>query len=275
MPRALRRLRARHAGRARRPRATTGAFCSVAVDDVLGGQLAVEHLLEHRATADRLRRRPVQDPPGRRPARRAPAGRRRAARARRSRPSRPHALTRARGPTPPARRLAGLRGGRAPGRGVLRQRPDRPGGAAGAEHAWRDSGPERHRDRRLRRHRVRRRRQSCRCHRCGSRAQLIGATAVQILLEEADDPHLSRATWCSSPSSSCGRRRRPRRQGSDAAPTMARRVREPPALPAASRGAARARRAVATPSSFMVRTTCSERISIVRSTPARPPAMSP
>ena len=36
------------------------SFCSVAVDDVLGGRIAVEHLLDRGHTARRLRRRPVQ-----------------------------------------------------------------------------------------------------------------------------------------------------------------------------------------------------------------------
>ena len=41
--------------------------CSVTVDDVLGGRLAVDHLLEHGPAPDRAGRRPCRHPPGRRP----------------------------------------------------------------------------------------------------------------------------------------------------------------------------------------------------------------
>ena len=51
-----------------------GAFCSVAVDDELGGRLAVEHLARARPHAGRLHRRARHDRPGARP----PRGARRA-----------------------------------------------------------------------------------------------------------------------------------------------------------------------------------------------------
>ena len=54
------------------------SFSSVSVDDVAGGAMAVEHLIETGPAAHRVRRRTVRDPPGRRPARRRAAGRRRA-----------------------------------------------------------------------------------------------------------------------------------------------------------------------------------------------------
>ena len=44
--------------------------CSVAVDNVLGGRLATEHLVERGSPADRLRRRSLLAPAGHRPARR-------------------------------------------------------------------------------------------------------------------------------------------------------------------------------------------------------------
>ena len=51
----------------------TSLLCSVAVDDVLGGHLAVEHLLDRGHDTHRLRRRARVDRPGARPARRARA----------------------------------------------------------------------------------------------------------------------------------------------------------------------------------------------------------
>ena len=49
-----------------------GEHCSVAVDDVLGGEVALTHLIELGHERDRLRRRPEHDRPGHRPARRRP-----------------------------------------------------------------------------------------------------------------------------------------------------------------------------------------------------------
>ena len=101
--------------------------CSVAVDDVLGGRLAVEHLLDQRPRADRLRRRPDADRPGARPPRRAPGG----ARGRRARRRADlvridtAALSVGEG-RQAGERLAGLPGAPPPDRGVLRQRPARP-----------------------------------------------------------------------------------------------------------------------------------------------------
>ena len=146
------------------------SFCSVAVDDLLGGRLAVEHLVDRGHDADRLRRRPDGARPGPRPARGRPRGLGR-------RPGAAEAdltvvttasLDVAAGREAGAR-LAGLPSAAPPHGGVLRQRPDRPR-AAPARDRQRHPGARGPRHRRLRRHRVRRRGRRTRSPRCASLA---------------------------------------------------------------------------------------------------------
>ena len=174
--------------------------CSVAVDDVSGGRLAVAHLLDHRPPADRLRRMAAGRRPGDRPARRRPRGdgRRRAPRDR--------SAARCRPPRSPSR---GARGGAGAGRHAARAGARRRSSASTT--CWRSgcmqqvlrvraAGARRRRHRRLRRHRLR--------HGGGGAAH-VGAPAPQPPRppRRRAAPRRDRAirgtatrTWCSSPS---------------------------------------------------------------------------
>ena len=159
------------------------AFSSVAVDDVVGGRLAVRHLSTWAAggSPTSAARR---DPPGARPAAAAPGKRS---------PRRPASSSR--WSQPGADRAGGPRGGRVirerpprrPARRDLRrQRSARHRDPPGADAAGRPAGPRGHRADRLRRHRLR---PSAVVPLSSIRqpTQSIGATAIDLLLAATED----------------------------------------------------------------------------------------
>ena len=105
-------------------------------------------------------------------------------------------------------------------------------------------------------------------------SQLIGATAVQILLEEAADPTLEPRQVVFQPELVVRESTRARSPGAAAHVArgyLARGTNRSSWVTWPGSSSSRE----ATPSRRIVRATCSPRISIVRSTPSRPPAMRP
>ena len=166
------------------------AWCSVAVDDKLGGELAVAHLLEQGHERIAFAGGPLHAAAGRRPPRRARAARWRPPGGRRA------TLVVLETDAHDVRRRARGRGAAdrparepAPDRDLLRQRPGRPRRAP-ALHARGRRRARGRRDRRLRRHRVRDR---------GRRAPDLGAPAARtssagrptelLIAETTEDEH--------------------------------------------------------------------------------------
>ena len=184
----LRRASARHPRVLVDRLASTKSYTSVAVDDVMGGTLALDHLLD----VGRRKLAFVGGPMTIEQVRNRLAGARAAIAERGAGTLDVYELGAMNTASArPVAELIAASGGQATRRRLRGQRPDRPRAAAGV----RDGGPHspwRYRDRRVRRHRVRRV-----CNRPLSSirqpSHQMGRRAAQMLLAEIDDPESATA----------------------------------------------------------------------------------